>query len=156
MKLSTVVFMLILALLTLFSVLNWSVIMATTEISLLFTSVQAPLGLLLLALIAFLTVFYLGFLVYLQTSVLLESRRHARELTVQRDLADKAEASRFTDLRTFLEGEMKSLVARVDRSEQDLKGALEQSANSLAAYIGELEDRLERVGYIQPDPDPKS
>ncbi|MFN0318292.1 MAG: LapA family protein [Burkholderiales bacterium] len=152
MKLSTVVFMLILALLTLFSVLNWSVIMAPTEISLLFASIRAPLGLLLLALIVLLTVIYLGFLVYLQTSVLLETRRHARELGAQRDLADKAEASRFTDLRTFLEREIDSLGERADRHEQELKGAFEQSANTLAAYIGELEDRLERGGHIRPDP----
>jgi hypothetical protein len=151
MKLSTAVFTLILALLTLFSALNWSVIMAPTEISLLFASVQVPLGLLLLALIILLTVIYLGFLVYLQTSVLLESRRHGRELSVQRDLADKAEASRFTDLRTFLEREIKSLGDRVARSEQELKDALAQSANTLAAYIGELEDRLERSGHIRPD-----
>ncbi|MFM9967537.1 MAG: LapA family protein, partial [Burkholderiales bacterium] len=140
-----------LAFLTLFSVLNWSVIMAPTEISLLFASIRAPLGLLLLALIVLLTVIYLGFLVYLQTSVLLESRRHGRELSVQRDLADKAEASRFTDLRSFLERELKSLEDRADKSEQELKDALAQSANTLAAYIGELEDRLERSGHIRPD-----
>jgi uncharacterized protein YicC (UPF0701 family) len=89
--------------------------------------------------------------------VLLEARRHSRELQAQRELADKAEASRFTDLRGFLETELRKLgeqvaesragiTGRLDQAEQDLRTAIEQSGNSLAAYIGELEDRLLRTG----------
>ncbi len=154
MKLSTVVFLFIVCLLTLFSVLNWSVIMAPAEVSLLVTSIHAPLGLMLLAIIILLTAIYIGFLTYLQTSALLESRQHARELSAQRDLADKAEASRFSELRTYLEGEIKSIATQADRNAQDLKVTLEQSSNSLSAYIGEMEDRLERAGQIRSGPRP--
>lgn len=154
MKLSTVVFLFIVCLLTLFSILNWSVIMAPAEVSLLVTSIHAPLGLMLLAIIILLTAIYIGFLTYLQTSALLESRQHARELSAQRDLADKAEASRFSELRTYLEGEIKSIATQADRNAQDLKITLEQSSNSLSAYIGEMEDRLERAGQIRSGPRP--
>jgi hypothetical protein len=34
------------------------------------------------------------------------------------------------------------LLNRLDQIERDLRGALEQTGNSLAAYIGELEDRF--------------
>ncbi len=102
-------------------------------------------------------VLFLIFAAYLQTSVLLDARRHSRELQAQRELADKAEASRFTDLRGFLETELRKLgeqvaesragiTGRLDQAEQDLRTAIEQSGNSLAAYIGELEDRLLRTG----------
>jgi hypothetical protein len=75
------------------------------------------------------------------------------------ELADKAEASRFTELRSFLEAELQKLagrgtgstvasnpaiLARLDQLEEKLLTAVEQSGNSLAACIGELEDRLER------------
>jgi hypothetical protein len=144
MKLSTVLFLVVLVVALAFSIANWGVIMAPTDLSLLVATVRAPLGLLLLGLVLLVTVLFLGFLVYLQTTVLIESRRQARELDAQRQLADQAEASRFTDLRGFVEQELKGVVARIDRSEQELKGAVERTGNTLSAYIGELEDRLER------------
>ena len=144
MKLSTVLFLVVLVVALAFSIANWSVIMAPTDLSLIVTTVRAPLGLLLLGLVLVVTVLFLGFLVYLQTTVLIESRRQARELDAQRQLADQAEASRFTDLRGFVEQELKSVLARIDRSEQELKGAVERAGNTLSAYIGELDDRLER------------
>ena len=146
MKLSTLLFLLILAFATAFSVANWRVIMAPTEISLVFTTIQAPLGLILLGLVLLVTVFFLFFLVYLQTSVLIDTRRHARDLDAQRRLADQAEASRFTELRGFLDAEIKALTARIDRADHEVKDAVERAGNTLAAYIGELEERLEHRG----------
>jgi hypothetical protein len=92
---------------------------------------------------------------YLQTSVLLESRRHTRELQTQRQLAEQAEASRYSQLRQYLEAELPKLAAqqeqghariaaRLDQMDGDLRQVLEQTGNTLAAYIGELEDRLQR------------
>jgi hypothetical protein len=144
MKLSTVLFLVVLAAALAFSIANWSVITAPTDVSLIVATIRAPLGLILLGLVLLVTVLFLAFLVYLQTSVLIESRRHARELDAQRQLADQAEASRFTDLRGFVEQELKSVVARIDGSEQEVKAAVERAGNTLSAYIGELEDRLER------------
>jgi uncharacterized integral membrane protein len=149
MKPSTLLLLLILAVAVAFSAANWHVITAPTEISLVFTSVQAPLGLILLGLVLLVTVAFLFFLAYLQTSVLIETRRHARELEAQRQLADQAEASRFTDLRAFLDEELKSVVVRIDRSDQEVKAAIDRAGNTLAAYIGELEDRLERREHRQ-------
>jgi uncharacterized integral membrane protein len=143
-KLSTVLFLLIAGIITAFSIANWSLIVAPTSISLLVTSVQAPLGLILLGAVLVVSVMFLVFLIYLQTSVLIESRRHARELDAQRQLADQAEASRFTELRGHLDNELKALNGHLESVERELKSAVEHSSNSLAAYLGELEDRLER------------
>lgn len=158
MKLRTIVLLLLLAGVAAFSALNWEAFITPTRLSLGVAEVQAPLGVIMLGIVGVLTTFFLIFLVYVQASALLESRRHAHELQANRELADKAEASRFTELRTFLEAELQklanrpaaaastdaALLARIDRLENDLQTAFEQSANSVAACIGELEDRLER------------
>ncbi|MGH8851706.1 MAG: LapA family protein [Casimicrobiaceae bacterium] len=160
MQVRTLLLVLLLAAVAIFTALNWSTFVAPTDLSLGFIVVRAPLGLIMLALLVLLLALFLIFVVYLQTSVLLDSRRHARELRTQRELADQAEASRFTELRTWLDAEFGKLaarqddpsarvIARLEQSEDELRAAIEQAANSLAAYIGELEDRLERQRTTQ-------
>jgi hypothetical protein len=156
MKLSTLLLLLIVTAIAAFASLNWSAFIAPTELSLGFTTTQIPLGLAMLGLLALLTVLFLGFVVYLQGSALLETRRHSRELKTSRELADQAEASRFNDLRIFLEAELTKLthqqaqsqaegLEKMDQLERNLRADIEQSGNTVAAYIGELEDRLERA-----------
>jgi hypothetical protein len=131
MQARTVILIVILGAIALFAALNWPLFITPSTLSLGVTEVHAPLGIVMLSLMGLLTVVFLLFVVYLQTSVLLEARRHAREMQTQRELADKAEASRFTELRTYLDGEM-----------QALRNSVDQSTNSLAAMIGELDDRV--------------
>ena len=154
MRARTVLLVFVLGAIAVFAALNWSAFMAPTSLTLGFATVQGPLGLIMLGLTALVTVLFLAFVVYLQTSVLIDARRHARELKAQRELADEAEASRFTELRGLveevlqkLEGQWEesrtSLLARLDQLERDLGSRIEQTGNTLAAYIGELEDRIE-------------
>jgi uncharacterized integral membrane protein len=156
MKLQSLLLLVILLAVTIFAALNWGVFVSPTELSLGYTTVNMPLGLIMLGLLALVTTLFLAFVVYLQGSVLLEARRHSKELQANRALADQAEASRFTELRTFLEGELKkqavhvdatrdTLLARVDKLELEFQSFMEQSGNTLAAYIGELEDRIEKI-----------
>jgi hypothetical protein len=155
MRAPTLLLLLVLTGIVVFAGVNWGVITAPTTISLLVTDIQAPLGLIMFGLTVLVTVLFLIFAAYLQTTVLLDARRHSRELQAQRELADKAEASRFTDLRNYLDMELRKLgeqmaesrlgvIARVDLAQQDLRTTIEESGNSLAAHVGELEDRLER------------
>jgi hypothetical protein len=138
-----------------FAFLNWAAFMAPTTLSVGFTTLEAPLGLILLAVTGALTILFLIYLVYLQSSALLESRRFSRELQTQREVADNAEASRFNHLQSFLETELGQLgnetlesktamLAKLDELERDLRATIEQSGNTLAAYLGEIEDRFER------------
>ncbi|MFZ5464561.1 MAG: LapA family protein [Pseudomonadota bacterium] len=154
MQLRTLLLLLVLAAVAAFAALNWGAIAAPTTLSLGFAAIEAPLGLIMLALIVVLTTVFLLFVVYLQTTVLLDARRNARELRSQRELADQAEASRFSQLRTFLEEELRKIeerdaaalermLARTEQLERELRTAVETAGNTLAAYIGELEDRLE-------------
>jgi uncharacterized integral membrane protein len=161
MKLPTLLLLLILAAFSAFASLNWRVFVTPTELSLGFTSVQMPLGMIMLGLLVFVTALFLIFVVYLQTSTMLEIRRHSRELKASRDLADKAEASRFTELRNAFEAEMgkqanlgaesrSAVLARVDLLATELRAAIDESGNTLAAYIGELEDRLDQTKTAPP------
>ncbi len=120
------IFFLVLVFVGLFAAINWDVFTALTPISLGFTTVQAPLGLIMLGLVAFLCVLFTVWVIVLQAGSLRDARRQTKELQAQRDLADRAEASRFTELRA------------------DLIRRLDDSSNSTAAHIAQLEDRLER------------
>lgn len=156
MRFHTLLLLLVLVAIGAFAALNWDTFITPTALSLGFTTLQLPLGLVMLGALVFVSALFLMFVVYLQTTVLLDTRRHTRELQANRTLADQAEASRFTELRNFLEAELikqatlnaesrANIIARVDRLENDLRVSMEQSGNTLAAYIGELEDRLEKT-----------
>lgn len=153
MNLRSLFLLLVLSAIGSFAALNWSVIMMPTDLNLLFASVHAPLGLVMLGLIVFLLAIFLVYLVYLQTTVLIDARSHAKELQANRRLADQAEASRFTELHNFLDMELKALaqrqqsaqqatLARIAELEHGLIQAQEQNSNSLAASLGELDERL--------------
>jgi hypothetical protein len=97
----------------------------------------------------------LVYLLYVQTTVLLDARRSARELDAQRGLADQAEASRFTELRAVLEERMQKIeslvkeeqsltAGRLAEHERSLRSSVEEGTRTLAAFMGELGDRLDR------------
>ena len=140
-----VTFFLVLVFVGLFALINWVEFAALRTLSLGFVNVQAPLGLIMLGLLGFLCVLFTVWLVSAQATSLLDARRQTKELQAQRDLADKAEASRFTELRA-------ELMARLDRLQSESRTALDQSGNSVAAHIGQLEDRLERARLLAPGP----
>ncbi len=136
----------VLVLIGIFSVLNWGVLMAPTDLTLGFTAVKAPLGLIMLGLIVLLAAVFLIYVVVLQAAMMSESRRVAKELKAQRELADTAEASRFDELRQLHSADMERLLARVDQLDRELRSAIEANANGINATLGELDDRLQRAG----------
>jgi uncharacterized integral membrane protein len=156
MRAQIAVVAIVLLLTLVFTLLNWTALSAPAPINLLVTEVQGPLGLVILGFGAILIALFVLLVLWLQTGVLLESRRHSRELTTQRELADKAEASRFTELRQMLEREFAGLkgsseqpgelLERLNRMETALRQDIHDTGNSLSASIGELDDRLERRG----------
>jgi uncharacterized integral membrane protein len=161
MYLRTLLIVFVLGALAVFTALNWTAFVTPTTLSLVFGTVEAPLGLILLGMLAALATLFLSYVVYLQSSVLFESRRFARELQAQRELAEQAELSRLTQLQAFLKTELGKLgdkedearagiLERVDRLDRELRAAVEQGGNSLAAYLGEIDDRLERAIAGQP------
>lgn len=148
MRSRALVVLLVIVLLAAFAALNWGAVTTRTGLNLLVTRVEAPLGLVLLAAVA-------ALVALLEAAALVEARRYAREILAQRRLAETAGASRYTELRRYLESELDALragpgeaargvTAELGRLEASLKGEIERAGNTLAAYIGELEDRLTR------------
>lgn len=154
MRSRTLFLVLVTALVVVFALLNWSEFTRATPLNLGWTRVTAPLGLILLGVLA------LAAIVFLASSAVNHSRhvRHEREqakaLQAQRDLADRAEASRFIDLRKTLDTHLKETrehdktsAAELEqaqvRSHREMRGLLEQMHRALTMYLGEMEARID-------------
>lgn len=157
----------ILLLLGLFAWRNWAVFSESKPLSLIFTQVQAPFGIVMLVILLVLVVVYFIYTVGMEMTALNEAKRFAREILSTRKLADEAEASRFSDLKKWLEGELAGikaeqpsglagkldqLMARLDKVEETLRDDFEKAGNTLAAYIGELEDQITGQDRHPPPP----
>lgn len=167
MRLQTALILFILAVVAAFAALNWSTFTASADLSLVFSSVRMPLGLLMLGILVALTALFLAFAVNLQARALREARLHARELRAARELAERAEISRHTKLHQFLESELArqahrseenrtAILARNEQLERGLRTLIEQSGNTLSAYFAEYEDRLEKIAPPPANPDRKN
>ena len=159
MHIRTIIISLIVLATAALAALNWGALSAPSTINLGVTTMEAPLGLIMLGLTTALVAVFVAYVVYLHSSVMLEARRHNKEMSAQRELADKAEASRFTELRNYIDTQRQqavaadtqahaALLARLEQLEKTLAQRAEQTDNSLAAHVGELEDRLERKNLV--------
>ncbi len=89
---------------------------------------------------------FLAYVIAMQATWLLEVRAHNKALQAQRELAEKAEISRFTELRgrwmTSKHNGKSGVMERLDALENHLKARAEESDNVHAAYLGQLEEQL--------------
>lgn len=147
MNFRTIILLLVVAAIAALAALNWYTLSAMTVVSFGVMTLEAPLGLIMLGLTVLLAAFFLFYMLSLQGSVLMDTRRHTKEMQVQRELADKAEASRFTELRAFLEGQnqrsQSDLMGRIDALESRVTARVQESDNSTAAYVGQLEQQMQ-------------
>lgn len=138
-----------------FALLNWGVIMAETPISLGFAEVRAPLGLILLAAMVSVATLALLLLFIQQARAMGEFRRSEKALQAQRELADKAEASRFVELGRHLDVSFAQWQQRWSESvaaqkqqhealEKRLLERMDEENRVLSALLGEIEDKLDR------------
>ena len=144
----------LLILLAAFAVANWAAFSAPTALTLGFTTVQAPLGLLMLGLCALLVLGLGGLALWLHTRSLMELRRQSKAQQSLRELAEKAETSRVYQLQGVLEAGLDRLAVQIESAEARLNGRLDrlqqeqsryvaESANGLAAALAELDQRIE-------------
>ncbi len=156
MKLLGWITLIALVLLALFGVANWTLLTAPATLNFLAFTVQGPLGLILLgATLGFVMLFAI-YAVSIRTSALVETRRHLKELEVQRKLAEQAEASRFTALGAQLEGDFArvqtgidearaEILRRSDSLEASLLKSVNETTNALFANVGQVDDKLNRL-----------
>ena len=137
-----------------FAALNWSEFLRTTPLSFGLVVMEAPLGLILLCMLGITLLAFIASSAHMQTQGLLESRQYAKALATQRELADKAEASRFTELRQYLDAQVRETRQReaiaateferaMVQSQRELRTQLEQMDRNLLARFAELEGRTD-------------
>jgi uncharacterized integral membrane protein len=154
MRARVVVLVLAILLLAGFAAQNWSEISRPVPLNVAVTTVQAPLALILLGLLALACVLFVASAGAMHTRHLKESREHTRALQGQRDLADKAEASRFTDLRQMLDGHIREsrqrettanaeLDKRLGQHHRELRDDLQRLSQLMSTRLGEMERHLE-------------
>ncbi|MBR2960062.1 MAG: DUF1049 domain-containing protein [Burkholderiaceae bacterium] len=134
--------------------------MTDVPVNLLFEEVQAPLGLILLLVLGFLVVLCLLYAFLQQASLALEMRRAHKELEEARQLAQRAERSRFVELNNELQKVVKDLqeqsvtrhnavLARLETLEERMRVNMHDTINSVSASVGEVEDRLSQLVRVQ-------
>lgn len=136
-----------------FAALNWPEFLRPSPLNFGVFTMEAPLGLIMLSLLTISLVAFLVSSIHLQTVNLLDTRQHYKEMHAQRELADKAEASRFTDLRTHLDAQMREIHQReiiaatelekaVAAGQRELRTQLELMNRTLATRLAEIESRI--------------
>ncbi len=135
-------FFLALALTGAFVAINWPAFLTPTSLTLGFTEINAPLGLIMLGILGVALLGFIFWAIALQGHALMEARRMTKELHAKSELADKAEASRFTELRNHLD-------TRIDQ----LQRSVEQQGNALSAHFGQLEDKMKTSSAPAVPPD---
>jgi uncharacterized integral membrane protein len=148
-----------------FAALNWAEVVRPAP--LLFGPIvaDAPLGLILLGLLAVTLILFIVSSAAIRTQSLMDYRHHQKTLEAQRELADRAEASRFTDLRQHLDTHLKEMRERdaiaatefdkaMAQNRREMQAQMEQMNRMVSARLNELEHRLEtrfeRVGGAAP------
>jgi hypothetical protein len=141
-----------------FAAMNWSEILRTAPLSFGVFVTDAPIGLILLGLLLLSLVAFLALGAMHRTQTLIESRHHLKELQHHRDLADRAEASRFTELRTHLDTSLRELRQRdaiaatefekaMVLGQRELRTQLDQMSRTLASRLTDMEHRIDgRLG----------
>jgi hypothetical protein len=150
MRIRNLLALLALAVITVFFVINWRVFTTPANISFVVTSVDMPVGVATLALSALALLVFLGYVGFWQSTILAEFRRQSRELETQRTLAENAEASRFTELGKLVRDELAKSDSRLEAALDCLRKDLKDTENSIAATLGELDDRISRGAASSP------
>jgi DNA anti-recombination protein RmuC len=150
-----------------FAALNWSEFNRTAPLSFGVLMTDAPLGVVMLTLLGITLAIFLVSSAAQESRHMMEHRRQSRDLQAQRDLAEKAEASRITDLRQHLdthlrESRQREAIAATEfekamvQSQRELRAQLDQMNHTLATRLDELTGRLgprtERVERVDAEP----
>ena len=127
-----------------FLLVNWSALATPIPIHLLLFSIAVPAGAIVVGSVLAVVVLGAVYVAVWRSKLLLDFRRQESELHTHRSLANDAEASRFTQLQESINVQFTQLNQRVDQAVEQLRGELRDHEGSLAAALGEMDDRLQR------------
>jgi len=154
MRLRSLLLVLAAAVVVVFALLNWTEFSRPVPLNLGWRTVSGPLPLVLLGLLALAAFAGLSSGAFRESHHRRLEQEQAEGLQAQRELAERAEASRFIDLRKTLEAHLretrehdKTAAAEHEqamiRTQRELRGMLEQMHRAMAMHLGEMEARLD-------------
>ena len=146
--------------------LNWPLFMRNEPLNLGVVTAQASLPLILLTILGITLLAFLISSATYERRHLVEYREHGKALQAQRDLADKAEASRFTDLRQHLDTQLRENRQReglaaaefekvASANQRELRAQLEQINRTLANRSGGQDSGRPVAGRGEVTGDPR-
>ena len=154
MRTRTIVLVVAILLVAGFAALNWTEMVRPSTLMFGPIAADVPLGLTMLVLLAVTLVLFLASSLAMRAQSLMDYRQHQKTLEAQRDLADRAEASRFVDLRQHLDTHLKDMRERdaiaasefdkaMLQSRRELQVQMEQINRTISARLTEIEARLD-------------
>ena len=148
MKLRTLGIILVLILLAVFLIINWTALSTVMTVNLVYREIQAPLGVIVVVIVvaAFAVVVLCMFIytVWQQASVSLEIRSAYKEARTARHLADEADKSRVTALHTEMN-------ERLTKIETMLSERTEEMLSLVRTRSGEVDAKLAELASMQAD-----
>lgn len=130
MRFWTIFWLLVVAIVATFGVVNWQVLMASTNINLLFAQVTAPLGFIMFGALVTLGLLFLIFLVWLETKVLVDLGR------TNRPASSPSSGAPIADLRADLERQLSALRAETTDSMRNVMGRFEHVERVIRDEVG--------------------
>lgn len=118
-----------------FVFLNWDAVCSPTEVNMVFTKAQAPLGMMLLVWFGILFLVVCYGLVKQQATALTTANKMAKELEAQRKLAANAEDSRLTNVKSEFDTKWQKLVdSQTAILEASEKRIMQEQTNLLESF----------------------
>ena len=142
MKIRTIFLLLILILMAVFLIINWGALSTETAVNLVYTEIQAPLGILVVGGFAAVVFILLVYMVWQQASVTMELRAAYKEARNARTVADDAEKSRFAESNRVL-------LERIEKLEALMTAGSDETLAAVRQESVKAEERLKAFGAEQ-------
>ncbi len=143
-KLRTLGMMLILVLLAVFLIINWSALSQETTVNLVYTEITAPLGIIVVVAFAAIIALLMIYTIWQQASVVMEIRQAHKEARIARQAAEDADKSRITELGKDMRARMDQLealmVAKTEELNKFMKERGDQQDRELALLCDQLKE----------------
>ncbi len=128
MKIRTILLLLVIILMAVFLIINWGALSTEMTVNLVYTEIQAPLGVLVVGGFAALVFILLVYMVWQQASVTMELRAAYKEARTARGVADDAEKSRFSESNKLMLERIEKLEALLTARSDETLAAVRQEA----------------------------
>ena len=111
MKIRTLGMLLIVVLMAVVLIINWGTLSQVTTVNLVYTEMEAPLGIIVVAAFAAVVVLLMAYTVWQQASVMMELRAAYKEARTARQMAEDADKSRIAEIRADFKERMEKMEA---------------------------------------------